>query len=149
MSEAERKRGQALAAAGGGVVTSRPADVRWLLCDGHGLEETPPALDALRLELQDAELDRYRAAGAEVADAMRRTLLRLSPELSELNAAGELALETRRRGFTRRTGRRASRRNGAATTRVESQDGLEVLIRTADLGELDTAGLPRPAIVQL
>jgi Xaa-Pro dipeptidase len=155
VSEAERKRGQALAAAGGRLVTSRPADVRWLLCgrgrpvdasapgssytvvldheralvhypdiehprvqaeerldelgyelapypwhEGHGLEETPPALDALRLELQDAELDRYRTAGAEVADAMRRTLLRLGPELSELDAAGELALETRRRGFT-------------------------------------------------
>jgi Xaa-Pro dipeptidase len=154
-AEAERKRSLARAAAGGRLVTSRPADVRWLLCgrgrpvdasaptspytvvldgssarvhfpdieqprvqaeerldelgyelvpcawhEGHGLEETAPALDTLRLELDDAERDRYRAAGADAADALRRTLPRLLPELTELEAAAELAQEARRRGFT-------------------------------------------------
>jgi Xaa-Pro aminopeptidase len=153
--EAERKRELALEAAGGLLVTSRPADVRWLLCgrgrpvdasspaagytivldgegarvlypdiehprvlaeerleelgyelapypwhEGHGLEQTPPALDALRLELVDAELQRYRHAGADVAEAFRETLPRLSPGLAELEAAAELALEARLRGFT-------------------------------------------------
>jgi Xaa-Pro dipeptidase len=153
--EAERKRTLAVAAAGGRLVTSRPADVRWLLCgrgrpvdvsaptspytvvldgssarvhfpdiehprvqaeerldelgyelvpyawhEGHGLEETAPALDTLRLALDDAERDRYRAAGADAADALRRTLPRLRPELTELEAAAELAHEARRRGFT-------------------------------------------------
>lgn len=154
-AEAERKRSLALEAAGVRLVTSRPADVRWLLCgrgrpvdsaapgspytvvvegasalvlypdiehprvqaeerlgelgyelvpyawhEGHGLEDTPPVLDALRLELVAAECERYRAAGADVADAMRDTLDRLRPELTELDAAAKLALEARRRGFT-------------------------------------------------
>jgi antitoxin VapB len=155
VTEAERKRAQALAAAGGRLVTSRPWDVRWLLCgrgrpvdasspaagytvvldgdsalalypdiedarvrgeerldelgyelvpypwhEGHGLEDTPPVLDVFRLELDEEERERYRRAGADVADAMRLTLPRLRPELSELDAAAELALEARRRGFT-------------------------------------------------
>jgi len=153
--EAERKRGRALAAAGGRLVTSRPADVRWLLCgrgrpvdsasptagytvvledgaarvlypdiehprvraeerldelgyelapfpwhDGNGLEDTPPVLDALRLELDEEERARYRRAGSDVADAMRNTLALLRPELTELEAASGLAREARRRGFT-------------------------------------------------
>ena len=156
MTEAERKRDRALAAACGRLVTSRPADVRWLLCGrgrpvdsaapaagytvvlepngvalvlypdiehprvqaeehldelgyelvpypwhvGHDLEDTPAVLDTLRLELDEAERDRYRSAGADVADAVRLVLPRLRPELSELDAAAELALEVRRRGFT-------------------------------------------------
>jgi Xaa-Pro dipeptidase len=154
-AEAERKRSLALEAAGGRLVTTRPADVRWLLCgrgrpvdssapgspytvvleaggalvlypdiehprveaeerfgelgyelvpyawhEGHGLEDTPPVLDALRLELDAAERARYRASGADVADAMGGTLDRLRPELTELDAAAELTLEARRRGFT-------------------------------------------------
>jgi Xaa-Pro aminopeptidase len=153
--EAERKREQALAAAGGRLVTSRPADVRWLLCgrgrpvdsaspiagytvvledgaarvlypdiehprvqaeerldelgyelapfpwhDGHGLEDTPPVLDTLRLELDEEERERYRRAGGDVADAMRNTLALLRPELTELETASGLAREARRRGFT-------------------------------------------------
>jgi Xaa-Pro aminopeptidase len=155
VTEAERKRAQALAAAGGRLVTSRPWDVRWLLCgrgrpvdasspaagytvvlegesalvlypdiedprvraeerldelgyelvpytwhEGHGLRDTPAVLDELRLVLDEDERERYGRAGAEVADAMRLTLSRLRPELSELDAAAELALEARRRGFT-------------------------------------------------
>lgn len=156
MTEAARKRDRALAAAGGRLVTSRPADVRWLLCgrgrpvdaaapaaaytvvlepggaalvlypdlehprvqaeerldelgyelapypwhEGHGLEDSPPVLDALRLELDDAERERYRSAGADLADAFRLVLPRLLPEASELEAAAELALAARRRGFT-------------------------------------------------
>jgi Xaa-Pro dipeptidase len=155
VKEAERKRTQALAAAGGRLVTSRPWDVRWLLCgrgrpvdasspaaaytvvldgdsalalypdiedprvraeerleelsydlvpypwhEGHDLRDTPPVLDALRLELDENERERYRRAGMDVAVALRLTLEQLRPELSELDAAAELALEASRRGFT-------------------------------------------------
>jgi Xaa-Pro aminopeptidase len=154
-AEAARKREAALAAAGGRLVTTRPADVRWLLCgrgrpvdasspaagytlvledgraralypdiehlrvlaeerldelgwelepypwhEGHGLEETPPVLDELRLELTERECERYRTAGADVADAMRDTLPALRPDLTEYEAAAELAAHARRRGFT-------------------------------------------------
>jgi Xaa-Pro aminopeptidase len=153
---AARKRAAARAVADGRLVTSRPADVRWLLCgrgrpvdasapsspytvvlepdgaalvlypdnehprvdaeerfdelgyelvpypwhEGHGLDETPSALDALRLELGELECARYRLAGADVADAMRDTLSRLAPALAELEAAADLAGATRERGFT-------------------------------------------------
>jgi Xaa-Pro aminopeptidase len=152
--EAARKRRLAREAAGGRLVTSRPWDVRWLLCgrgrpidaaapsspytvvldDGsarvlyqdiersrveaeerweelgyesvpfpwferHGLERTPPVLDGLRRELGAEELGRYRRAGADAADAMRATLFALRPELSEREAAAELAREARLRGF--------------------------------------------------
>jgi antitoxin VapB len=153
--EAARKRTLALAAAGGRLVTTRPADIRWLLCgrgrpvdaasptagyivvleedrarvlypdiedprvraeerldevgyelepyawhEGHGLEDTPPVLDEPRLELVDAECERYRRAGTDVADAMRAALGRLHPDVTELGAAAELALGARRLGFT-------------------------------------------------
>ena len=153
--EAEQKRALAREAAGGRLVTSRPADVRWLLCgrgrpvdasspsspytivldesgsralypdiedprvraeerldelgyelapypwhEGHGLSETPSVLDALRLVLEEGERERYRRAGADVADAMRTTLPRLRPTTRELEAAGDLAGEAMRRGFT-------------------------------------------------
>jgi Xaa-Pro dipeptidase len=153
--EAARKRAAARAVVGGRLVTSRPADVRWLLCgrgrpvdasspspytivldrddaalilypdiehprveaeerfhelgyqlvpypwhEGHGLDETPPALDTLRLELDELERARYRLAGADVADAMRDTLPRLAPALTELEAAAELARAARESGFT-------------------------------------------------
>jgi len=152
--EAARKRRLALEAAGGRLVTSRPADVRWLLCGrgqpvdeaapsspytvvvdadyarvlyqdiersrveaeerwqelgyepvpypwfkGHGLEETPPVLDELRRELCAEELERYRRAGADAADAIRATLAALAPELTERQAAAELAREAWLRGF--------------------------------------------------
>jgi Xaa-Pro dipeptidase len=154
-AEATRKRELALAAAGGRLVTTRPTDVRWLLCgrgrpvdasspaagytlvleDGraralypdiehprvvaeerldelgwelephpwhgaHRLEDTPSVLDELRLELTESERERYRAAGAELADALRETLPVLRPELTEYDAAAELAANVRRRGFT-------------------------------------------------
>jgi Xaa-Pro dipeptidase len=154
-TEAERKRALALEAADGYLVTSRPWDVRWLLCgrgrpvdssspvagytvvldgerarvlypdiehprvpleeqldelgfelesypwhEGHGLEQTQPVLDELRLGLGEEERERYRRAGADAADAMREVLRGLYPEMSELDAAGDLAFEARRRGFT-------------------------------------------------
>jgi Xaa-Pro dipeptidase len=152
-SEAERKRAAALEAAGGRLVTSRPADVRWLLCgrgrpisapdspytvelgDGvarvHyqdiedprvraeerfeelgyepaprpwyeplGLEDTPSALDELRIQLCDDELERYRRAGADVASALREALEALRPDLSEYEAAATLAHRLHARGLT-------------------------------------------------
>jgi len=152
--EAERKRRLALEAAGGRLVTSRPWDVRWLLCglgrpvdvsapgspytveladgvarvhyadiehsrvvaeerfeelgyelvpypwfEGHGLEETAQVLDELRRELCEEEVERYRAAGADTADAMRQTLSTLRPEMTELEAAAELARQAYARGL--------------------------------------------------
>jgi Xaa-Pro aminopeptidase len=57
-------------------------------------------LDELRLALGPAELDRYRAAGSDAADAFLEALDALRPELSELGAAGELARPLVARGFT-------------------------------------------------
>jgi Xaa-Pro aminopeptidase len=68
--------------------------------EGHGLEDSPPVLDGLRLELDDAERERYRRAGEDVANAMRATLERLHPDWSEHAAAAELAGQARQRGFT-------------------------------------------------
>jgi len=152
--EAERKRRLALEASGGRLVTSRPWDVRWLLCgrgrpvdvsapsspytlelsegvarvhyadiehsrvlaeerfeelgyelapypwfEGHGVQQTEPVLDELRRELCDEEVERYRAAGADTADAMRQTLSSLRPELTELEAAAESARHAWQRGL--------------------------------------------------
>jgi antitoxin VapB len=154
-AQALRKRTLALAAAGGRLVTARPADVRWLLCGrgrrvdasaprspytifldgddarvhypdiedsrvraeehfdelgyelapfpwhgGHGLEETPPVLDAIRPELDEHELASYRISGSEIADAFCETLTRLRPDWTELHAAAELARRAYQRGFT-------------------------------------------------
>jgi antitoxin VapB len=153
-NEAASKRRLALQASGGRLVTSRPADVRWLLCGrgrpvdeaapsspytvvlggdsarvlyqdiersrveaeerweelgyepvaypwfaAHGLEETPAVLDELRRELLDEELERYRRAGADAADAMRATLAALRQELTEREAAGELERQARLQDF--------------------------------------------------
>jgi antitoxin VapB len=153
-AEAVRKRRLALEAAGERLVTSRPADVRWLLCgrgapvdraaarspytvvldrdgarvryqdiersrveaeerweelgytpepypwfEGHGLDETPPVLDSLRLELSEEERERYRVAGAAAAELVRETCRSLTPDLAELDVAGELAGLAERRGF--------------------------------------------------
>ncbi len=154
MPEAERKRRLAFDPSGGRLVTSRPWDVRWLLCgrgrpvdlsaptspytvvleegrgrvlfqdiedsrvraeerfdelgyelepypwfEGHGLEQTEPVLDELRLDLCPEEVERYRAAGVDTADAMRETLGSLTPQTTELEAAGELARQAVRRGL--------------------------------------------------
>jgi Xaa-Pro dipeptidase len=68
---------------------------------------SPLAGDALesailpnRLLLGDEERERYRRAGSEAAEALVETVERLSPSLSELDAAAELAYRVRQRGFT-------------------------------------------------
>jgi antitoxin VapB len=153
VTEADRKRALALEAAGGRLVTSRPADMRWLLCgggrpvaaggsdytvvledgdarvlfadieasrvyaeerleelgyrletypwfQGHGLEETEPVLDGLRLELVAEELGRYREAGRDAAVAVVDALDALRPEVRESTAAAELASRLYDCGFT-------------------------------------------------
>jgi len=67
--------------------------------EGHGLEQTEAVLDELRRDLCTEEVERYRAAGADTADAMRQTLESLRPELTELEAAAELARQAWRRGL--------------------------------------------------
>jgi len=64
------------------------------------VQVTDCRLDGLRLELVPAELDRYRAAGAEAAAAVVKALGFLRPELPERDAAGELAGRLHARGFT-------------------------------------------------
>jgi len=61
---------------------------------------TDCCLDELRFELGAEELDRYRAAGSDAGDAFAEALGALRPELSELEAAGELAGRLFARGFT-------------------------------------------------
>jgi len=61
---------------------------------------TDCCLDELRLALGIEELDRYRAAGSDAADAVVDALGALRPELSELGAAGELAGRLAARAFT-------------------------------------------------
>ena len=62
--------------------------------------EQGTGLDALRIALVPLELERYRAAGGDVASAFVDVLSTLSPEMDELEAAGELARHLHARGFT-------------------------------------------------
>ena len=71
------------------------AGARKVACDA----ELEPALAPLRRTLSPEELDRYRAAGADCADAVRAALGALRPEAAERDAAAALAAEARRRGF--------------------------------------------------
>jgi Xaa-Pro aminopeptidase len=64
------------------------------------VEPTQPDLSSLRRALGTEELDRYRRAGADAAEAFAEALDALRPELWELSAAGELAGPLVARGFT-------------------------------------------------
>jgi Xaa-Pro dipeptidase len=57
------------------------------------------ALAPLRIELVDEERDRYRRAGADGASAVTATVRGLTPDMAELDAAGEVASQCRRRGL--------------------------------------------------
>ena len=68
--------------------------------------QPPPALATdcylrdLRLALGSEELDRYRAAGSDVASAFVDAIGMLTPDRSEYDAVGELAARLVARGFT-------------------------------------------------
>jgi antitoxin VapB len=62
--------------------------------------ELEAAIAPARRRLVEPEVERYRAAGADAAEAMVETLGRLAPGDSEQDAAAELAFCARRRGFT-------------------------------------------------
>jgi Xaa-Pro dipeptidase len=72
------------------------------------LNGTPPlagpeldrAVKRARCTLQEPERERYRAGGADAAEAMVETVRRLASADSEQDAAAELAFRARRRGFT-------------------------------------------------
>ncbi len=66
-----------------------------------GVEAAPlPApVEALRLQMTDAELDRYREAGRRAGAAIEAAARRLEPGQTEHEAAGILDLEIRRRGL--------------------------------------------------
>jgi Xaa-Pro aminopeptidase len=80
----------------------REPALRDLLGDARPLAgaELEAAAAPLRQRLGDEELDRYRAAGADAAEAMAETLAALSPRRTELEAAAELGSRLRSRGFT-------------------------------------------------
>jgi Xaa-Pro dipeptidase len=62
-------------------------------------DELDAAVAPERRALGEAERDRYRAAGADAASAMKDCLDRLSPSLSEVEAAAELDYRARLCGF--------------------------------------------------
>jgi Xaa-Pro dipeptidase len=64
------------------------------------VEVSGASLDGLRRQLGAEELDRYRAAGADVAAAFVQTLDALRPEQTEYEAAGTIAGHLHARGFT-------------------------------------------------
>lgn len=57
------------------------------------------AVAPYRRHLGPNEVERYRAAGADVAAAIVETISALSPEMTEREVAAELAARVRRRGF--------------------------------------------------
>jgi antitoxin VapB len=62
--------------------------------------ELDSATAPLRRRLGEEELRRYRAAGADAAEAMVETLAALSPARTEVDAAAALSRRLRQRGFT-------------------------------------------------
>lgn len=64
------------------------------------VEPSPSRLGGKRVDLMPSELERYRAAGADVAAALVEALTTLRPEMDELEAAGELARHLHALGFT-------------------------------------------------
>jgi Xaa-Pro aminopeptidase len=75
-----------------------PVPYPWF--EPHGLEQTPPVLDTLRLELMDEERERYREAGTAAAAAMTAAIGAVRPDATELAVAGDLAGRLHRDGFT-------------------------------------------------
>ena len=76
-----------------------PVPYPWYEAPPVELRDVEAALAPLRRTLSADETDRYRAAGADAAEAMVETLGLLAPVLSELEASAELARAARRRGF--------------------------------------------------
>lgn len=76
--------------------------MRGLLADARPVAgtELEAAAAPLRRQLEKEELGRYRAAGADAAEAMVETLAALSPGQTEEEAAAELGSRLRNRGFT-------------------------------------------------
>ena len=68
----------------------------------RGDREIEAALAPHRRELGAEEVERYRAAGADAAEAFAEVVRSLRPELTELEAAGELAGAARKRELVAR-----------------------------------------------
>ena len=58
-----------------------------------------PAFDRLRWSLTEAELDRYRILGKEVADSLETACKQVHPGMSEHELAGKVAAACRQRGI--------------------------------------------------
>jgi Xaa-Pro aminopeptidase len=65
----------------------------------HGLAAAPPDLAELRYALGQAEVRRYRSLGREAAEALEIATREAVPGDPELDVAGRLASECRRRGI--------------------------------------------------
>ena len=76
-----------------------PVSYPWYEPPPVALRDVETAVAPLRRALSGEDADRYRAAGTAAAAAMVATLARLTPELTELEAAAILAFEARRHGF--------------------------------------------------
>jgi Xaa-Pro aminopeptidase len=75
-----------------------PVAYPWHEATPNGLPQ--PDLSALRRSLGPEELERYRAAGRDVAEAFVESLEHVRPEWRELDATAELARRLHERGFT-------------------------------------------------
>lgn len=64
-----------------------------------GEEAVPDALQAHKRTLLPAELERYRQVGRAAAEAVTEVLLAATPEMTELDLAGEASAALRRRGL--------------------------------------------------
>jgi len=65
-----------------------------------GVAACPEAIARLRWSLTPAEVDRYRALGADVGAGIGEACMRLEPGMTEFEAAGALASEHYARGVT-------------------------------------------------
>jgi antitoxin VapB len=75
-----------------------PVPYPWYEAAPNGLAQ--PDFSALRRSLAPEELERYRRAGREVAEAFVESLEHVRPEWRELDATAELAGRLHERGFT-------------------------------------------------
>lgn len=64
-----------------------------------GLPDAPPELDELRFALLPSEVDRYRSLGRDAAESVEIAALAARPGDTELDVAGNLVRECRRRGI--------------------------------------------------
>ena len=77
-----------------------PAGARWAAdVPAEGAADAGPLLDGLRRQLEEPDLARYRALGADAAEALEAALLEVRPGWTELEVAGALAAALKARAI--------------------------------------------------